>query len=137
MWAGEGKREREREYISNYHSIIFPFKGQEILGMSQKQHGQSGEREVSREGWMEGRRAGEGGLGGGGGSRGAAQSHFQLPREPCLHSPAIVFCCLCPPLVYITVSPWSSCCLLSQLSSIPLRPCYFTFISDSPLQTRV
>lgn len=30
--------QRKREYVSYYHSIIFAFKGQEILGMSQDQH---------------------------------------------------------------------------------------------------
>lgn len=28
----------KREYVSYYHSIIFAFKGQKILGMSQDQH---------------------------------------------------------------------------------------------------
>lgn len=29
---------RKREYVSYYHSIIFAFKGQKILGMTQDQH---------------------------------------------------------------------------------------------------
>lgn len=60
----------KREYISYYHSIIFAFKGQKILGMSQDQHGPAPrERGGRREGRPWGGQAGvkeKGGEAGGG-----------------------------------------------------------------------